>query len=261
MIFLREKSYLLTFFLLIFTRQSQVSCSTRFRFAVFSSLWVPRKDAVRKPPCIPSHFQIYEWLHYSEETVWAGGKRKVFFLLQGAAVEKRSMSSGFPPRVCPAFAVYRSRTTVAGFMREHQTSPGPDIDDFTRIDTNVGAGVSSHVAEDVSPPCRHEFRLYAVYYIAGVCQQCQRTTVLFTCHQRRKYSRFVRQSQARTWHGFGSLFHHRYLRAKECLNLIGYRYFYFIWCQLSRSSQSYWHLCQYLFNIEDTAAEGIQYRY
>lgn len=47
------------------------------------------------------------------------------------------MSSGFPPRVCPAPAIYRSRTTVAGFIREHQTRPGPDIDDFTRIDTNV----------------------------------------------------------------------------------------------------------------------------
>lgn len=142
-------------------------------------------------------------------------KRKVFFLLWGAAIGKRSMSSGFPPRVCPAPAIYRSCTTVAGFMREHQTSPGPDIDDFTRIDTNVGAGVSS-VVEDVSPPAAMNFA-YTRFITPPAFAGNAGTTVLFMCHQRRKYSRFVRPSQVRTWHGFGSLFRHRYLRKEGML--------------------------------------------
>lgn len=91
------------------------------------------------------------------------------------------MSSGFSPRVCPAPAIYRSRTTVAGFMREHQTSPGPDIDDFTRIDTNVGAGVSSYAAEEVSPRVAMNFA-YTRFITPATFAGNAGTTVLFTCH-------------------------------------------------------------------------------
>lgn len=60
---------------------------------------------------------------------------------------------------------------MAGFMREHQTKPGPDIDDFTRADINGGEPASSsRRVEDVSPPRRHEFHLYAVYYPVGGCR-------------------------------------------------------------------------------------------
>jgi len=164
------------------------------------------------------------------------------------------MSSGFSPRVCSAPAIYRSRTTVTGFMREHQTSPKPDIDDFTRIDINVGAGVSSQATEDVSSPCRHEFRLYAVYYTAGVCRQCRNNGAFHVPPTTKVFA--VRPSQVRTWHGFGSLFRHRYLRVKECLHWI--RYSFDANCRaLFEATDTHY---QYLFNIENIAAKSIRYQ-
>lgn len=62
-------------------------------------------------------------------------------------------------------------------MREHQTSPGdtrPDIDDFTRADIDGGESrrllVPGSGRRGVSPPRRHEFHLYTVYYPVGGCR-------------------------------------------------------------------------------------------
>lgn len=73
----------------------------------------------------------------------AEDKRKVFYLLWDAAVGKRSMSSGFPPRVCLTPVIYRSRTIVAGLCEN--IKPVQD-----RIST------TSHESTPASVP---EFRL------------------------------------------------------------------------------------------------------
>lgn len=82
------------------------------------------------------------------------------------------MSSGPSPSPTSSWRLPldQSRTTVAGFMREHQTRPRPDIDDFTRADINGGGPARRLRPEDVSPPRRHEFHLYAVYYPVGGCR-------------------------------------------------------------------------------------------
>lgn len=117
-------------------------------------------------------------------------RRKVFFPFRGTAVEKRSMSSGFFPP--PLSRVYRTPEPVRpwpGLCEYHQTSPGPDIEDFTRPDTNSAVEVLCRRVVKTFPPRRHEFRLYTRFITPAAVAGAAGTTVLFTCHQRRKYSR------------------------------------------------------------------------
>lgn len=79
---------------------------------------------------LASHFQIYEWLDYSGETARNGWRiqRGVFFLLRGGGRRKEiDVFRSLPATHFLPMSTTRERadcTIAAGFMREHQTSPG-----------------------------------------------------------------------------------------------------------------------------------------
>lgn len=124
----------------------------------------------------------------------------------------------FSPSNLPAS--YRSRTIVVGFMREHQTSPRPDIDDFTRIDTNVGVGVSSYVVEDVSSSATMNFAHTWFITPPAFCRQCRNNGAFHMPPATKVFA--VRPSVSSTYlTQVRFVFRHRYFRAKKCLNLIG----------------------------------------
>lgn len=106
----------------------------------------------------------------------AEDKRKVFFLLSGAAVGKRSMSSGFPLRAVPRLPYTGA---VRPWLGLYENIKPVRISTTLQESTPTSEPQSRpHAVEDVSPssprrPYRREFRLYAVYYTAGVCRRCR----------------------------------------------------------------------------------------
>lgn len=101
---------------------------------------------------------------------------------------------------------------------------------YRRLYTNRhqrGVGVSSHVAEDVSPLCHHEFRLYAVYYTVGICRQCRNNGAFHMPPATKVFA--VRPSVSSTYlTRSNSLFRHRFIFARRKLKLD--KILLLIWC-------------------------------
>lgn len=135
-----------------------------------------RRDAFRKPPYVSREsFSNLRKTGLFRENGWRI-QRGPFFLLRGGGREKRDRCLPFPPHhplppdVCRTSG--EGRLHDRGFMREHQTSPG-DQTGYRRLYTArhwrrllvPGSG-----RRGVSPPRRHEFHLYTVYYPVGGCR-------------------------------------------------------------------------------------------
>lgn len=162
-------------------------------------------------------------------------QRKVFLLLRGTVVEKRSMSSGFPllpptplsPVVHTPECIHSTVRPVAGvYARTSNQSRTGYRRVYTDRHQRRGVSSSGEWKTFSSPSWISPIRGLLPRQRAMPEQRCfSRATVATKVHIR---CGRLGPPQVRTWRGFSSPFRHCRihisLRAKECSNLMRYRY-------------------------------------